>query len=57
MRAIIDVLRAVGLWLATGGVGVRRFIVTLPQPDADVGPERRVTRRAVRRDRRLAARV
>lgn len=57
MRAIIDVLRAVGLWLATGGVGVRRFIVTLPQPDADVGPERRVTRRTVRRDRRLAARV
>ncbi len=57
MRAIIDVLRAVGLWFATGGVGVRRFVVTLPPLDADVTPERRVTRRVVRPDRRVAARV
>lgn len=57
MRAIIDVLRAIGLWLATGGVGVRRFVVTLPPPDADVTPERRVARGTVRPERRVAARV
>lgn len=56
MRAIIDVLRGIGLWLATGGVGVRRFVVTLPPPDADVAPERPVARGTVRPERRVAAR-
>lgn len=55
MRAIIDVLRAIGVWLATGGVGVQRFVITLPPPDEGVAPERRVRRRAVRRERRMAA--
>ena len=57
MRAIIDVLRTIGLWLATGGVCVQRFVVTLSPPDAGVAPERRVRCRAVRRERRIAARV
>jgi hypothetical protein len=57
MRAIIDVVVAVGLWLATGGIGVRRFVVTLPPADTAVTPERRISRRAVRPDRRVAIRT
>ena len=56
MRAIIEVLRSIGLWLATGGVGVRPFVITLPRGDVDLLPERRMKRRAVRPDRRVAAR-
>ena len=55
MRAIIEVLRSIGLWLATGGVGTRPFVITLPRADADLTPERRVERRAVSSDRRVAA--
>lgn len=57
MRAIIDVVVAVGLWLATGGIGVRGFVVTLPPADTAVTPERRISRRAVRPDRRVANRT
>jgi len=36
MRAIIEVLCSIGLWLATGGVRVRPLIITLPRPDRRV---------------------
>ena len=57
MRAIIEVLRSIGLWLATGGVGTRPFVITLPRADADLTPERRMRRRAVSPDRRVAGRL
>lgn len=44
MRAIIEVLHSVALWLATGGVGMKPFIIQLTPPDEAVpkhGPERR----------------
>ena len=49
-------IAALGLWLATGGMGVRPFVITLPRPDADLPLERRAERRAVTPDRRVAAR-
>ncbi len=52
MRAIIEVLRSIGLWLATGGVGLRPLILTLPRPDTDLVPERRRERRAASPERR-----
>lgn len=55
MRAIIEVLRSIGLWLATGGVRIRPLIITLPPPDAEFVPERRLEQRSVARDRRAAA--
>lgn len=58
MRAIIEVLRSIGLWLATGGVRVRPLIITLPlRPDTDAIPERRLERRAGSPDRRATARL
>ncbi len=50
MRSVIEVLRSVALWLATGGVGMKPFIVQLMPPDESVDvqpqrPERRATPR------------
>ncbi len=55
MRAIIEVLHSIGLWLATGGVRIRPLIITLPPPDAEFVPERRMERRPVACERRAAA--
>ena len=55
MRAIIEVLHSIGLWLVTGGVRIRPLIITLPPPDAEFVPERRMERRPVARERRAAA--
>ncbi len=54
MRAIIEVLRSIGIWLATGGLGVRPLIITLPRPDTHVAPERGPEPRAPRAERRTA---
>jgi hypothetical protein len=34
MTAFIEVLRSIALWLATGGVGMKPFIVQVMPPDA-----------------------
>ena len=53
MRAVIEVLRSVALWLATGGVGMKPFIVQVMPPDDSLAertreelPERRATPRS-----------
>ncbi len=46
MRAFIEVLRSIALWLATGGVGMKPFIVQVMPPErADRDSERRATSR------------
>ena len=48
MRTIIEVLHSIALWLATGGVGMKPFVIELPRPKNAVpesGPERRATPR------------
>ncbi len=53
MRAILEVLRSIGLWLATGGVGVRPLILTPPRPDIPLS-ERRRERPGASQERRAA---
>ncbi len=48
MRAIIEVLQSVALWLATGGVGIKPFIIQ-PTPPRNAAPERGEERRATPR--------
>jgi hypothetical protein len=55
MRLTIEVLRSIGLWLATGGVRIRPLFITLPPRDAEFVAERRLERRPVARERRAAA--
>lgn len=42
MRAFIEVLRSIALWLATGGVGFKPLVIQLLPPDShDRASERR----------------
>ena len=46
MRAFIEVLRSIALWLVTGGVGMKPFIVQVMPPErADRDSERPATSR------------
>ena len=46
MRAFIEVLRSIALWLATGGVGMKQFIVQVMPPErANRDSEHRATSR------------
>ncbi len=47
MRAFIEVLRSIALWLATGGVGMKPFIVQVMPP---ASAAREFERRATSRD-------
>ncbi len=49
MRAVIKVLRSVALWLATGGVGMKPFIVRVMPPEDSVAEPTRPERRAAPR--------
>ncbi len=56
MRAIIEGLRSIGLWLLTGGVRLRPTVIVLPPVDANDASERRLDQRAMRPERRAAGR-
>ncbi len=57
MRAIIEVLRSIGLWLLTGGVRLRPIMIVLPPMDVNDASERRFEERTMLPERRVAGRL